>query len=75
VLSTDGASHAVRNVASTVAQGNEMVKALFGVDLADLVQSFTQPRAGGNGADQPTPATPPPPPIDVPTRDGGPTGG
>jgi hypothetical protein len=52
-----------------------MVKALFGVDLADLVQSFTQPRAGGNGADQPSPAAPPPPPIDVPTRDGGPAGG
>ena len=73
VLSTDGASHAVRNVASTVAQGNEMAKALFGVDLAELVQSFTQARAGGNGTDQPAPAAPPP--IDAPMRDGGPAGG
>ncbi|HET9609315.1 MAG TPA: SPFH domain-containing protein [Acidimicrobiales bacterium] len=75
VLSTDGASHAVRNVASTVAQGNEMAKALFGVDLAELVQSFTRARAGGNGTDQPAPAAPPPSPIDVPASDGGPTGG
>jgi flotillin len=46
VISTDGASQAVRNVASTVAQGQEMAKALFGVDLATLVQRF----AGGGNA-------------------------
>ncbi|HEY8527055.1 MAG TPA: SPFH domain-containing protein [Acidimicrobiales bacterium] len=41
VISTDGASQTVRNVASTVAQGQELAKSLFGVDLATLVQRFT----------------------------------
>jgi flotillin len=40
VISTDGASQTVRSVASTVAQGQELAKSLFGVDLAALVQRF-----------------------------------
>jgi flotillin len=59
VISTDGASQTVRSVASTVAQGNEMLKALFGVDLAELVQAFTPSAASGNGG------TPPDPPAAV----------
>jgi len=42
-----------------VAQGNEMLKALFGVDLAELVQAFTPSAASGNGG------TPPDPPAAV----------
>ena len=49
VISTDGASQTVRSVASTVTQGSEMVKALFGVDLAELVQGFAEARQGDNG--------------------------
>ena len=60
VISTDGASQTVRSVASTVAQGSEMLKALFGVDLAELVQGFgakagAPDRANGDAP----PATPP----------------
>lgn len=72
VLSTDGASHTARSVASTVAQGSEMLKALFGVDLADLVQNFTaQPNGGngGNGGGEPAAATPAP--IDTVATDSG----
>jgi flotillin len=47
VISTDGASQTVRNVASTVAQGQEMAKAMFGVDLATLVQRFTGSTTNG----------------------------
>jgi flotillin len=47
VISTDGASQTVRNVASTVAQGQELAKSLFGVDLTTLVQRF----GNGHGAD------------------------
>src|SRR5690606_14974070 len=46
VISTDGASQTVRSVASTVAQGGEMVKALFGVALAELVQGFAASQGG-----------------------------
>lgn len=45
VISTDGASETVRNVASTVAQGTELTKALLGVDLGALLQSFVASRA------------------------------
>lgn len=59
VVSTDGASHTVRNVASTVTQGNEMLKALFGVDLTELVQNFARGRNGApvevDGRGDPTP--------------------
>jgi flotillin len=48
VLSTDGASQTVRSVASTVAQGQEIVKSILGVDLAELAQSFAQDK-GTNG--------------------------
>jgi flotillin len=63
VLSTDGASQTVRSVASTVAQGQEIVKSVLGVDLAELAQSFTQDQ-GTNGhaalpADSETDAPPP----------------
>jgi len=40
VVSTDGASHTVRSVASTVAQGQELAKSLLGLDLGELVQQF-----------------------------------
>lgn len=58
VISTDGASQTVRNVASTVAQGQEMARSLFGVDLASLVQRFAGEASNGgtHGA------------IDAPTR-------
>jgi flotillin len=63
VLSTDGASQTVRSVASTVAQGQEIVKSVLGVDLAELAQSFTRDQ-GTNGhaalpADSETDAPPP----------------
>ena len=61
VISTDGASQTVRSVASTVAQGSEMLKALFGVDLAELVQGFGAKGSNGNGAE--AAADPPPPPA------------
>ena len=47
VISTDGASQTVRNVASTVAQGQEMARSLFGVDLASLVQRFAGEASNG----------------------------
>ncbi|MBN2621930.1 MAG: hypothetical protein JXA83_01120 [Acidimicrobiales bacterium] len=71
VLSTDGASHTARSVASTVAQGSEMLKALFGVDLADLVQNFTAPPNGGNGNGGGEPAAATPAPIDTVATDSG----
>lgn len=40
VVSTDGASQTVKTVASTVAQGQELAKAMLGVDLGELLQSF-----------------------------------
>ncbi|WP_421120715.1 SPFH domain-containing protein [Aquihabitans daechungensis] len=46
VISTDGASETVRNVTSTVAQGTELTKALLGVDLGALLQSFVASREG-----------------------------
>lgn len=44
VISTDGASQTVKNVTSTVAQGTELTKALLGVDLGELLQSFVAGR-------------------------------
>jgi len=55
VLSTDGASQTVRSVASTVAQGQEIVKSILGVDLAELAQSFTHDQStNGHTATLPT---------------------
>ncbi len=53
VISTDGASQTVRNVTNTVAQGTELTKALLGVDLGELLQSFVAARAAvpATGAD------------------------
>jgi flotillin len=75
VISTDGASQTVRSVASTVAQGNEMVKALFGIDLTELVQGFAESRNGGSGNGTSEPGSPPqpPPPINPPAADNGPS--
>jgi flotillin len=73
VISTDGASQTTRSVASTVAQGSEMVKSLFGVDLADLVQGFAGAQSGGNGGSATGTPPPPPPPIDTPSTDNGPS--
>jgi flotillin len=42
VISTDGASQTARSVASTVAQGQEIAKSLFGIDLGELVQGFVE---------------------------------
>jgi flotillin len=66
VISTDGASQTVRNVASTVAQGQEMARALFGVDLASLVQRFAgeASNGGAHGAiDAPARGDDTPPPA------------
>jgi len=49
VISTDGAGQAVRNVASTAAQANEMLKALFGIDLTQLVAGLTGAAGNGDG--------------------------
>jgi flotillin len=49
VVSTDGASQTVRSVASTVAQGQELAKALLGVDLSTLVERFGRSNDGDNG--------------------------
>jgi flotillin len=70
VISTDGASQTVRSVASTVAQGSEMVKALFGVDLTELVQGFAESRNGGNGGNG---HADPPASIDATSADGTPS--
>jgi flotillin len=50
VIATDGASQTVRSVASTVAQGNELAKTMFGLDLTELVQRFTAPDGDGDDA-------------------------
>ncbi len=50
VVSTDGASHAVRTVSSTVAQGQELAKSLLGLDLGELVQQFVAAKSDGDGA-------------------------
>ena len=53
-----------KRFAATVDRGEVAAGAeLLGVDLAELVQSFTRARAGGNGTDQPAPAAPPPTPA------------
>lgn len=46
VISTDGANQTVRSVASTVAQGQELAKAMLGVDLGELLQSFVASKQG-----------------------------
>lgn len=40
VVSTDGAGHLTKSVASTVAQANEIVRSQVGVDLSGLIGSF-----------------------------------
>jgi hypothetical protein len=45
----------VRSVASTVTQGQELAKALFGIDVGALVQRFGQ-SAGDGTADDGDPA-------------------
>jgi flotillin len=44
VISTDGASQTVKSVASTITQGQEIARALFGIDLGELVASFVDAR-------------------------------
>ena len=65
VISTDGASQTVKTVASTVAQGQELAKAMLGVDLGALLQSFVEAKqagaatvdtTGAEGSSDPTPA-------------------
>ena len=57
VISTDGASQTVRSAASTVTQGNQIVKDLLGVDLGELVAAFvdrstpSSPRLDGTALD------------------------
>jgi flotillin len=58
VISTDGASQTVRSVASTVAQGQELARSMFGVDLGELLQRFTSPSDAGTGTS--TGSAPPP---------------
>ncbi len=67
VISTDGASQTVKNVTSTVAQGTELTKALLGVDLSELLQSFVASRAAGGG--EPVPALVPAGPADAEVED------
>jgi flotillin len=64
VISTDGASQTARSVASTVAQGQEIAKSLFGIDLGELVQGFVEAKQAPSEAslavvestdDEPTP--------------------
>jgi flotillin len=64
VISTDGASQTARSVASTVAQGQEIAKSLFGIDLGELVQGFVEAKQAPGDAplaivetpdDEPTP--------------------
>ena len=57
VVSTDGASHAVRSVSSTVAQSQELAKSLLGLDLGELVQQFVSAKSESNGT--PAPAVEP----------------
>ena len=57
VISTDGASQTVRSVASTVAQGQELARSMFGVDLGTMLQRFAGPSE-----------EPPPPPPAAPAR-------
>jgi flotillin len=51
VISTDGASQTVRSVASTVAQGQELTKAMLGVDLGAMLQAFVASKGGAASAD------------------------
>jgi flotillin len=51
VISTDGASQTVKSVASTVTQGTEIARALFGVDLGQLVAGFVEGRGDGSSPD------------------------
>src|ERR687897_800835 len=68
VVSTDGASSTVKSVASTVAQGSELAKSMFGLDLGTLVQRFNASNAAAVDAASSTAGesggpTPPPPPA------------
>lgn len=56
VISTDGASQTVKNVTNTVAQGTELTKALLGVDLGELLQSFMASRVASDVAPEPVAA-------------------
>jgi flotillin len=73
VIATDGASQTVRSVASTVAQGNELAKTMFGLDLTELVQRFTAP--DGDGDDATAGHAPEPAPITTSSTDNGPAQG
>jgi flotillin len=57
VISTDGATQTVRNVTDTVAQGTELTKALLGVDLGELLQSFVASRVAPAPMTEPVPAS------------------
>jgi flotillin len=61
VIATDGANQTVRSVASTVAQGQELAKAMLGVDLGELLQGFVASRQ----ADAATAAADAVPPADA----------
>src|SRR5918994_576704 len=65
VVSTDGASSTVKSVASTVAQGSELAKSMFGLDLGTLVQRFNASGAvdvSSSDSRADDDGTPPPPP-------------
>lgn len=68
VISTDGASAITKNVASVLGEGQEVVRQLTGLDLADLISSVAGGRSvdgtprDGVGAGARSGATPPPPP-------------
>ena len=65
VISTDGASSTVKSVASTIAQGSELAKSMFGLDLGTLVQRFNASGAVdvSSSDSRPDDGTPPPPPA------------
>ncbi|MFF9724666.1 flotillin family protein [Streptomyces gardneri] len=57
VISTDGASQLTRTVTDNVAQGMELLSSTTGVDLAQLLQGFTQRKPVPAPAPAPAPAT------------------
>jgi flotillin len=74
VISTDGASQTVKSVASTVTQGQEIARALFGIDLGELVAGFVDRRGPQDGTETATPkavAASPTSPASPAESDGG----
>ncbi|MGI8875389.1 MAG: flotillin family protein [Egibacteraceae bacterium] len=80
VISTDGASHLTRNVATNLEQGLQVASDLTGVDLRGLLGRLGSGLAGADGGDEPsdsgsgTASIPAPPPAGrdgVPARETG----